>query len=79
MGKLQNYPSIGWVHPTSTHACTLARGHKKPRVHTASPDWLQELFCLYVLFAIFWLGKWYELWVYSCSQIFSSHLDTQSL
>jgi hypothetical protein len=24
MGRLQNNPSVGWVHPKSTHACPLA-------------------------------------------------------
>jgi hypothetical protein len=28
MGRLQNNPSIGWVHPKSTHAHPLARGNK---------------------------------------------------
>ncbi len=29
MGRLQNNPSIGWVHPKSTHARPLAWGNKK--------------------------------------------------
>jgi len=29
MGILQNNPSIGWVHPKSTHACPLACANKK--------------------------------------------------
>jgi hypothetical protein len=29
MSRLQNNPSIGWVHPKSTHACPLAWGNKK--------------------------------------------------
>jgi hypothetical protein len=29
MGRLQNSPSIGWVHPKSTHAHPLAWGNKK--------------------------------------------------
>jgi hypothetical protein len=29
MGRLQNNPSIGWVHPKSTHAHPLALGNKK--------------------------------------------------
>jgi len=28
MGRLQNNPSIGWVHPKSTHVCPLAWGNK---------------------------------------------------
>jgi hypothetical protein len=28
MGRLQNNPSIGWVHPKSTHAHPLARDNK---------------------------------------------------
>ncbi len=43
MGRLQTNPSIGWVHPTSTHARPFVWGHKKCGVHTASPDWLQEI------------------------------------
>jgi hypothetical protein len=27
MGRFQNNPSIGWVHPKSTHACPLAWGN----------------------------------------------------
>jgi hypothetical protein len=32
MGRLQNNPSIGWVHPKSTHARPLAWGnnHNEP-------------------------------------------------
>jgi hypothetical protein len=29
MGKLQNNPSIEWVHPKSTHAYPLAGGNNK--------------------------------------------------
>jgi len=29
MGRFQNNPSIGWVHPKSTHACPLAWTNKK--------------------------------------------------
>jgi hypothetical protein len=29
MGRLQNNPSIGWVHPKSTHTHPLAWGNKK--------------------------------------------------
>jgi len=29
MGRLQNNPSIAWVHPKSAHACPLAWGNKK--------------------------------------------------
>jgi hypothetical protein len=29
MGRLQNNPSIGWVHPKSTHAGPLAWGNNK--------------------------------------------------
>ncbi len=29
MGRFQNNPSIGWVHPKSTHAHPLAWGNKK--------------------------------------------------
>ncbi len=29
MGRFQNNPSIGWVHPKSTHACPLAWANKK--------------------------------------------------
>ncbi len=29
MGRLQNNPSIGWVHPKSTHAHPLAWANKK--------------------------------------------------
>jgi hypothetical protein len=29
MGRLQNNPSIRWVHPKSTHAHPLAWGNKK--------------------------------------------------
>jgi len=32
MGRLQNNPSIGWVHPKSTHAHPLAWGNKNMRV-----------------------------------------------
>jgi hypothetical protein len=28
MGRLQNNPSIGWVHPKSTHVHPLAWGNK---------------------------------------------------
>jgi hypothetical protein len=31
MGRLQNNPSIGWVHPKSTHAHPLAWGNNKMR------------------------------------------------
>jgi hypothetical protein len=31
MGRFQNNPSIGWVHPKSTHACPLAWDNKKPK------------------------------------------------
>jgi hypothetical protein len=31
MGRLQNDPSIGWVHPKSTHAHPLAWGNKKTK------------------------------------------------
>jgi hypothetical protein len=31
MGRFQNNPSIGWVHPKSTHACPLAQDNKKPK------------------------------------------------
>jgi hypothetical protein len=31
MGRLQNNPSIGWVHPKSTHAHPLAWGNKKTK------------------------------------------------
>jgi hypothetical protein len=31
MGRVQNNPSIGWVHPKSIHACLLVRGNKKPK------------------------------------------------
>ncbi len=34
MGRLQNNPSIGWVHPKSTHACLLAWGNKKTYTQT---------------------------------------------
>jgi hypothetical protein len=27
MNKFQNNPSIGWVHPKSTHACPLVQGN----------------------------------------------------
>jgi hypothetical protein len=29
MGRLQNNPSTGWVHPKSTHAHPLAWGNRK--------------------------------------------------
>jgi hypothetical protein len=29
MGRLQNNPSTGWVHPKLTHACPLAWGNRK--------------------------------------------------
>jgi hypothetical protein len=29
MGRFQNNPSIGWVHPKSTHAHPLAWGNNK--------------------------------------------------
>ncbi len=29
MGRFQNNPSIGWAHPKSTHAHSLALGNKK--------------------------------------------------
>jgi hypothetical protein len=32
MSRLQNNPSIGWVHPKSTHARPLAWGNKKPNL-----------------------------------------------
>jgi hypothetical protein len=32
MGRLQNNPSIGWVHPKSTHAHPLAWGNKNMQV-----------------------------------------------
>ncbi len=31
MGRLQNNPSIGWVHPKSRHACLLVWDNKKPK------------------------------------------------
>jgi hypothetical protein len=31
MGKLQNNPSIGWVHPKSTHAHPLAWANKNTK------------------------------------------------
>ncbi len=34
MGRLQNNPSIGWVHPKSTHAHPLAWGNKKGNIKT---------------------------------------------
>jgi hypothetical protein len=34
MGRLQNNPSIGWVHPKSTHARPLAWGNKKGNIKT---------------------------------------------
>jgi hypothetical protein len=40
MGRLQNNPSIGWVHPKSTHAGPLAwdnnKGNKKA---TMTDEW----------------------------------------
>jgi len=30
MGRFQNNPSIGWVHPKSIHVCPLTWGNKKP-------------------------------------------------
>jgi hypothetical protein len=32
MGRLQNNPSIGWVHPKSTHAHPLAWANKNMQV-----------------------------------------------
>jgi hypothetical protein len=29
MGRFQNHPSMGWVHPKSTHAHPLAWGNNK--------------------------------------------------
>jgi hypothetical protein len=31
MGRLQNNPSIGWVHPKFTHVHPLAWGNKKKK------------------------------------------------
>ncbi len=33
MGRFQNNPSIGWVHPKSTHVCPLPWGNKKLEQH----------------------------------------------
>jgi hypothetical protein len=33
MGRFQNNPSIGWVHPKSTHAWPLAWGNKKKQLN----------------------------------------------
>jgi hypothetical protein len=33
MGKLQNKPSIGWVHPKSTHARPLAWANKNLKIN----------------------------------------------
>jgi hypothetical protein len=33
MGRLQNNPSIGWVHPKTTHAHPVAWGNKKTSSH----------------------------------------------
>jgi len=32
MGRRQNNPSIGWVHPKSTHGHPLAQGNKILRI-----------------------------------------------
>jgi hypothetical protein len=35
MGRFQNNPSIGWVHPILTHVCPLAWGNKNvKKTHT---------------------------------------------
>ncbi len=31
MGRFQNNPSIGWVHPKFTHGCPLTWGNKKEK------------------------------------------------
>jgi hypothetical protein len=41
MGRLQNNPSIGWVHPKSTHAHPLAWGNN----HDHPVDGLAIQFC----------------------------------
>jgi len=33
MGRCQNNPSIGWMHPKSTHAHPLPWGNKKLEQH----------------------------------------------
>jgi hypothetical protein len=47
MGRLQNKPSIGWVHPKSTHVHPLAWGNKNKNWYNdirgvlgnVIPDW----------------------------------------
>jgi hypothetical protein len=36
MGRLQNNPSMGWVHPKFTHGLPLAWGNKKTPQKTAT-------------------------------------------
>jgi hypothetical protein len=43
MGRLQNNPSIGKVHPKSTHACPIAWGNRKretPSLHDEISHWV---------------------------------------
>ncbi len=51
MGRLQNNPSIGWVHPKSTHVCPLAWGNK---MHMVNWNPFRHLFwgCVCVCYAV---------------------------
>jgi len=40
MGRLQNNPSIGWVHPKSTHVHPLAWGNNKNNKNPLRPPLL---------------------------------------
>jgi hypothetical protein len=46
MGRLQNSPSIRWLHPKSTHAHPLAWGNKKNWGGTFTAPYLENLFLL---------------------------------
>jgi len=45
MGRFPNNPSIGWVHPSSTHVHPLAWGNKNLGTPSAcgSPHWLPKI------------------------------------
>jgi hypothetical protein len=39
MGRLQNNPSIGWVHPKSTHECRLTWGNNNATIVVTKHNW----------------------------------------
>jgi hypothetical protein len=46
MGRLQNNPSIGWVHPKSTHAHPLAWGNNYHDMSIMGKKW-ENILCKY--------------------------------